>query len=407
MHLYETMQSALEALLNGDGLQAISDSASKVLGNPFWIVDLNSKFLARLSGDSKNPVLVAEMAAGYAAHRTIEYTEGIHVRHHASSLNGAYLFQTFDHQYEIITCPVKICDTIVAYISIINEHRPFKNEDYTCMELISKIFATELEKNDVYRDNKEMMFSCFLTDLLDNRLSFEDITLRLDIIGYKQKKYGYLLNVDLSTIENRSIRLNSISSQISIICKNNIGCFYNNHYVYYFSSDEVVTPDDYMMVQLKKFLRDSNLKAAISTPFHNISLSSRNYQKTLDAIRLGRRIKPNEVLYTYATLIIEHAVTILKMSMNYSDFANDSVNKLLTYDATHNHDLLVTFEAYLFNLCNINKTAEYLNIHSNTMRQRLHKIEDITGLTIHNGHQFLEALLAIYLYTEKLPDIIR
>lgn len=405
MHFYEDIQSVLDALLNGEGLQAISDAAAKVLGNPFWIVDMNSKFLTRLSGDTENPVLLTEMATGYVTRRTIEYTEGLQVRHNASTLNGAYLFQTFDKQYEIITCPVKVCDTIVAYVSVINECQPFKDEDYTYMELISKIFGTELEKNDIYRDNKEMMFSCFLTDLLDNRLSFEDISLRLDIIGYKQQKYGYLLNVDLSAIENRRIHLNSISSQISIICKNSIGCFYNKHYVYYFSSDDPITQDDYMIVQLKKFLRDSRLKAAISTPLHSINLASRNYQKTLDAIRLGRQIRPDEVLYTYSTLVVEHAVTILKMSMNYSDFANDAVNKLLAYDTTHNNDLLSTFEAYLFNLCNINKTADYLNIHSNTMRQRLRKIEDITDLTFNNGHQFLEALLAVYLHADKLPDI--
>ena len=148
MHFYEDIQSVLDALLNGEGLQAISDAAAKVLGNPFWIVDMNSKFLTRLSGDTENPVLLTEMATGYVTRRTIEYTEGLQVRHNASTLNGAYLFQTFDKQYEIITCPVKVCDTIVAYVSVINECQPFKDEDYTYMELISKIFGTELEKND-------------------------------------------------------------------------------------------------------------------------------------------------------------------------------------------------------------------------------------------------------------------
>ena len=407
MNSYEKIEHVLDALLNDKGLQSISDAAAEVLGNPFWVVDMNSKFLAGLSGDSKNPVLLNEMAMGYAANRTIEYTEGIQVRHNATNSNGAYLFRTFDDQYEIITCPVKIGSTIVAYISVINELQPFSDDTYKCMELIAKIFGTELEKNDMYRDNKEMMFSCFLTDLLDNRLSYEDVSLRLDIIGYQQKKYEYLLNVDLSTIENRTIRLTSISSQISIICKNSIGCFYNNHYVYYFSSDRPVTSEDYMIVQLKKFLRDSHLKAAISTPLHSINLAARNYQKTLDAIRLGCRIKPDEVLYTYSTLVVEHAITILKMNLNYTDFANDAVTKLSLYDDTHSNELLSTFESYLFNLCNINKTACSLNIHPNTMRQRLRKIEDITGLTLENGHQYLEALLAVYLHAEKLPDITK
>lgn len=398
----QNLDGVFDALLNSKGLQALSDAASEAMHNPFWIVDMNSKFIANLSGDTKDEHLLLETTQGYADASTIELTEKNHVRRIAANLDSPYIFQAFGTDHQILTCPVKIDTTIVAYISVIDEHRPFEDKDIERMLTIAKIFAAELEKNVFYRDNKEMMFSYFLTDLLNNHISYEDIPKRLAILGYHSKKYGYLLNVDLSKIESRHIILSSLSSQLSIICKNSIGCFYQNHYVYYFTTSEILTEDDYMIQQLRKFLRDSHLKAAISAPLHSINLVARNYQKTLHALQLGHRILPEEVLYTYSTLVVDHAITFLKMNMNYSDFSNGAIDILKDYDATHHTELIPTLQEYLFCVCKINDAAENLHIHPNTVRQRISKIKELTGLSLDNGHQIFELTMALYLYFMEL-----
>ncbi len=399
----QNIDGVLDALLSSKGMQALSDSAAEAMDNPFWIVDMNSKFMADLSGNTKDEHLILESTQGYADNSIVELTEEKHVRRIASNLDSPYIFQAFGTDHQILTCPVKIDKTIVAYISVIDEHHPFAEDDVYRMLTISKIFAAELEKNTFYRDNKDMMFSYFLTDLLDNNISYDDISKRLDVLGYHSKKYGYLLNVDLSEIENRHILLRSLASQLSIICKNSICCFYQNHYVYYFTTSEPLAENDYMMQKLRKFLRDSRLKAAISTPLHNINLVSRNYQKTLHALYLGQRILPEEVLYTYSTLVVDHAITFLKMNMPYSDFSNGAIDILKDYDTVHHNELLHTLSEYLFSVCKINEAAEALNIHPNTMRQRIAKIKELTGLSFDNGHQTFEITLALYLYQQFLP----
>ena len=64
----------LHALLENQGLQKISDAAALVLGNPFWIVDMNSNYMGRLSGETTNPTLLAESLQGYVEDDTMLFT---------------------------------------------------------------------------------------------------------------------------------------------------------------------------------------------------------------------------------------------------------------------------------------------------------------------------------------------
>jgi GAF domain-containing protein len=59
-----------------------------------------------------------------------------------------------------------------------------------------------------------------------------------------------------------------------------------------------------------------------------------------------------------------------------------AVAKLARYDRTRNASLLVTLEEYLRRRGNISATSEALYVHPNTLRQRLRRIADLTGLDL-------------------------
>jgi GAF domain-containing protein len=59
-----------------------------------------------------------------------------------------------------------------------------------------------------------------------------------------------------------------------------------------------------------------------------------------------------------------------------------AVAKLARYDRARNASLLVTLEEYLRRRGNISATSEALYVHPNTLRQRLRRIADLTGLDL-------------------------
>jgi purine catabolism regulator len=66
------------------------------------------------------------------------------------------------------------------------------------------------------------------------------------------------------------------------------------------------------------------------------------------------------------------------------DHRGDALKKLETYDRRHRSQLLATLEEYLKRRGNIAAAAQTLFVHPNTLRQRLRRIQDLTGLDVQN-----------------------
>jgi DNA-binding PucR family transcriptional regulator len=62
------------------------------------------------------------------------------------------------------------------------------------------------------------------------------------------------------------------------------------------------------------------------------------------------------------------------------DARGEALRKLADYDRRHRTQLLLTLEEYLKGRGNIASAAQVLYVHPNTLRQRLGRIRDLTGL---------------------------
>jgi GAF domain-containing protein len=74
------------------------------------------------------------------------------------------------------------------------------------------------------------------------------------------------------------------------------------------------------------------------------------------------------------------------------DHLREAVDRLVAYDEHRGSALLETLETYLENGCSTTSTSRRLIIHVNTLRQRLQRIEEVTGLAVAD-----EDLLALHL----------
>lgn len=76
---------------------------------------------------------------------------------------------------------------------------------------------------------------------------------------------------------------------------------------------------------------------------------------------------------------------LLRMSLDSSvrDRHRDAVAKLADYDRQRSTSLLATLEEHLRRHGNISATAEALYVHPNTLRQRLRRIHELSGIDLH------------------------
>jgi len=80
----------------------------------------------------------------------------------------------------------------------------------------------------------------------------------------------------------------------------------------------------------------------------------------------------------------------------------DALRRLVAYDRRRQAELCRTLEEYLARRGNISATAQALYVHPNTLRQRLRRIEEITGLDVREGEWLMIEIALKLLRLEAL-----
>ncbi len=108
----------------------------------------------------------------------------------------------------------------------------------------------------------------------------------------------------------------------------------------------------------------------------------RAFREARDAATIGRALLAEGGAIPYAELGAYRYLVGIAPGEAPHDRMSDAVDVLIDYDRTRRTSLLDTLERYLTERRSVIESARVLFIHPNTLRQRLGRIEELTGLQI-------------------------
>ena len=79
-------------------------------------------------------------------------------------------------------------------------------------------------------------------------------------------------------------------------------------------------------------------------------------------------------------------------------FVDEVLGEILAYDKKNHTQLIGTMWAYFGSDCNLQRTADRLFSHKNTVKYRLQRIEQITGRDFDNRFESQELYNALMIY---------
>ena len=110
--------------------------------------------------------------------------------------------------------------------------------------------------------------------------------------------------------------------------------------------------------------------------------SSRAYHEAIDAAMIGRALLGPGGAIGYAEVGAYRYLVHIAAENAPHDRMRAAVDRLIDYDARRRTALLDTLERYLAERRSVIESARELFIHPNTLRQRLGRIEELTGLNL-------------------------
>lgn len=282
-----------------------------------------------------------------------------------------------------------------------------------------------------YADSKD--FPIFIVESL--HLFFEDIIINVDnfINNVKKIDYGHR---EIDSILNKPLDNISIKNYVYEINPS----LYNHYITIYFNYNKRLT-----LNRSEEFI-DKYKNSTLNTPFTSV-LSYRNGFMLIyscDAIDKNQlEILANKVVnilagskndFAIGVSEIHHHLHEMKQSLSesiYSSllnmesvdlftlykslgsyqvifpyakdnqmqlFSNKVLNKINDYDAENKSNLTETLMELIKHSGNLNELAQYLSLHENTVRNRLEKIEDLTGLSFRKPEHYEQLALTVKIH---------
>lgn len=121
---------------------------------------------------------------------------------------------------------------------------------------------------------------------------------------------------------------------------------------------------------------------------------NKSYQEAKLALQFGQIWFENKKVYHINDLgVLRLLIQIHREVLN--DFSNDYLSLLNESDEDHGTEYLKTLKAYIQHKGVINDVSDVLYIHPNTLRNRIKKIEDMTGIDLQDPEEFMNLIIAV------------
>ena len=162
----------------------------------------------------------------------------------------------------------------------------------------------------------------------------------------------------------------------------------------------MLIPDDAMVEQISASLmrhmssQGGNGSVGVSSPSAGPQGVRVGYYEALSAALSGTGIRHTESIDLVDLLIKTHVAVPL------ADIAANLLRPIVDYDRTNGTELVRTLRAYLEADRNVGDSATALHVHRNTLRYRLHQIEELLGRSLSSTRVFTNSWIAL----QALPE---
>lgn len=153
---------------------------------------------------------------------------------------------------------------------------------------------------------------------------------------------------------------------------------------------------------IKRHQKDIKAKFNISVSFgvgrkYPLAELHKSYQEALVALNLSKLLGKTNFVEHFLdlgvfTLICHQDVNLLER------FCDQYLGKLLEYDKLHNNELMPSLRFFFDANLDVKEAARKMYVHINTLRYRLKKIEELTGMRLQRIEERVNLFVALKLY---------
>jgi len=389
----------LSAFNANKGLQYLIDEACAITRCPIIIMDNSYKILAMYNSQifsESNSDLETQRNLGYATERTIQRMKRDKIYEQLRKFSYPLYTKPEDEQYGWLNVLVYAHGIEMAEIGMMEYNHTFNHYDFEFLNFLKQLVSWQMQQNDFYINNRGMMHSVFLAELLDQKIPNQQIVRhRKKLLNWKESPYMYIMTVFQNEMSDFNQRAEIFAIQMQNILPNSRWVIYHSNLVMLIMKNTVGIDEFMPESPFYKRLELNHLYAIVSNCFSDFLEIRKYYEQTISINNLLPVIDKKKAIYIYNDYVFYHIGTIIAESYDLRDFYHPAIIAIRDYDKQNNTSYLETLTQYLIHIDNPSLCAKNLFIHKNTFFYRMNKIREQFHLDLNDGVERLKLHLTL------------
>lgn len=369
-------------VLNNQGLNSIAVTLAEMIKKPVVILDLFYNPIVQNFNSTK------DLKSFFCL------TEEIKSISNLISAKSQYIRLNNGDQVYLIS--ITTGSETLGYLCVLNPEDSMEEMDEIAIEHSATLAALVMLKEIAVKEAENSLREDFLEETLKGVNSPQILAKKAATFGYDKNKGYHLALFNLTSWE---IMANCKTENQLFILKKYLLTFieqciskYSLRYMYKFSHDKIllllqVSNEDFPLVEKASQEIIDMIKAKYGS--YGIVVGISNYYSKLENLNLAyqeasRAIELAGIANKTVTLFTDIEVYNLFYEISRQDFSQsffkEKLGLLIEYDKKNGSQMVTTLEHFLVCNCNLQETSTSLYVHRHTLRYRLQRIKEITGL---------------------------
>lgn len=409
-HKFTNWESSLsDAMLRNLELQEIIEVCKGILSSPLIILDRSYRVIGSYKPAHMNPPIFKDVEEkGYLSSETVHTLIRLGVIPISNSIgqNSANqrLSNTASGEYYSYWEPILTNGHVASYMLwLFQDQESYENEKYLISyftDNISRYFQNGRYNSSASSDMKESLLIDIMDHPQDPAASYEE---RVKMIMYSDMEGCFVLskieydNMNRLPFDILSWHLHNLSADYVP--------FVHNHSLYLFrphtaegSGDKLSETVLKKRQEIENLFQDIPFAVGTSDPFYSMMDLSKAAEQCNIALRYRNlSYKRTEHFIAFRDIYLLYLAKKSADAFHGEMLISSEYKALKQYDKEHNNNLTDVIFVYLSNRQNINKTAEKIFMHRNTIMNKVKKAYTVVNNDFENFHDSAAFIISYYL----------
>jgi Sugar diacid utilization regulator len=392
----EIHRDLLEVVINGGGWTEVAGAAARLIDKPVLVLDVSLEPLG-VSADFPWP--------GAELHRLLDRPAVRAQFDGLARFPNKLLHLVEEGVPPLFAVPIVVSHSCLGYVCTVTEHHELEEMERVALEHAATVAAVEMAREQVRFETEVRLKGDFVDDLIGGRFSSEDSLLRrasflgcdlshgatvmvADVDEFERTMAARMLNEN--EVQNLKARFfNRCTRVVSEVEPLSLVSLKSDRVIIFLPGPAAVDPRSMERLtsriqSLGREVADLSVSVGVSRFIADLAGLHKAFEEALAALKVGRKLQGlGSVMHfegvgSYKLLlsIWEHDPEELRA------LYQETIDPVDRYDRQTASQLLLTLTTFFGNDENLSKTAQDLFAHRHTIRYRLQKIAELTGLSV-------------------------